>query len=47
MCVLMLGDTPSPRNRARNSRLEKGENKFKVKQVDEDPKSPIFVERQD
>lgn len=47
VCVLMLGDTPSPRSRARNARLEKGDNEFKVKQVDDDPKSPIFLERQE
>ena len=46
-CILLVGDSPSPRARARTSRLEKGNNKFTVMEPDSSKSAPIFLERQE
>lgn len=41
---VMIGDTPSPRERGIVRRLQEGDNEFIVKQLSSDPKSPLIVE---
>ena len=41
---VMIGDTPSPRDRAIVRRIYKGDNLLTVKQLSPDPKAPISVE---
>lgn len=41
---VMIGDSPSPRERGIVRRLQEGDNEFIVKQLSSDPKSPLIVE---